>query len=108
MFGVVNPENAVFVRVKGHRAAMLSQVVSERFQVGLCRLGGCKAQRQQTRGRIVDEDDEGTVGATPLEPIVGGSHQSVPIRPGKDDGVDAGAHGLPGGPLLGQTQHFPG
>ena len=73
VLGVIDTEDAVFVRVEGDRTAMLLQITLQGLHVGLGRLSRKEAQCHQLTGGIIDEDDQGAARSTSLEPVMGGA-----------------------------------
>ena len=66
----VDPEDAVAVRVAGHRPAVRIQVRPRRAHVRLGRLLRVEPRRQQPRRRVVHVGDQRAAGRPALEPVV--------------------------------------
>lgn len=67
---LVDAKDAVAVGVERHRSPVLFQMPSQHVQVERRGLAGGEPELHQTPGGVVDEDDQGGAGATPLEPVV--------------------------------------
>ena len=81
---LIDPEDAVLVRVEGHRPSVLVEIPAQGPHVGFGGLGLGKTQRHQPTGGVVDEHDQRAAPPPILEPRVGGTvdlHQLAQRRP---------------------------
>jgi hypothetical protein len=63
-------EDGMLVGVKGKRAAMTLQIVTQRLEIGICALAANKPQLHEPGCSIVDEDQQGTRLTAILEPAM--------------------------------------
>ena len=68
---MIDPENAVFIRVEGNGASVLTEILCKALHIGLRRLRGHKAQILQTTTGIINEDNECAGRGASLEPVMG-------------------------------------
>ena len=98
---LIDPEDAVLVRVDGHRAAVLVEIPAQGPHVGFGGLGLGKTQRHQPTGGVVDEHDQRAAPPPILEPRVGRTvdlHQLAQRRPPLAALMDPRATALPAPP----------
>lgn len=71
--GLIDPKNAVFVAIEGHRLARLPEIAFSSLGIGLETFAVDELQLEQLPGGVVDEHQQDTRLGSPFKPIMRGT-----------------------------------